>query len=303
MNGSFVSFVEKKLNRLCVFFDLVKFEHTLFALPFAYLGMALASSVAAGGWPGWSKFIWITVAMVAARTLAMSANRLVDRELDVRNPRTMNRPLPRGLISSRAVAVYAGVSLAVLAVAAWQLNPLCLLLLPGALVFLLGYHYTKRFTWLSHWVLGFADGLAAPGAWVAVRGSILTWADLPAWLLLFAVTFWIGGFDLIYACQDVDVDRREGLHSIPADFGVATALLLARICHLVTVVLLAGVGLTMSLSWPFWVGLVAIVAMLVYEHSLVSPQDLSRLDLAFFNMNGYISITVFAATLLSLWVR
>jgi 4-hydroxybenzoate polyprenyltransferase len=287
------------MNRLRVFFDLVKFEHTVFALPFAYLGMALA----AGGGPGWSKFIWITVAMVAARTLAMSANRLVDRELDARNPRTMNRPLPRGLISSQAVAAYAGVSLAVLAVAAWQLNPLCLLLLPGALVFLLGYHYTKRFTWLSHWILGFTDGLAAPGAWVAVRGSILTRADLPAWLLLFAVTFWIGGFDLIYACQDVDVDRRDGLHSIPADFSVARALLLARVCHALAVALLVGVGLTMSLGWPFWVGLAVIAAMLVYEHSLVSPQDLSRLDVAFFNMNGYISITVFAATLLALWVR
>jgi 4-hydroxybenzoate polyprenyltransferase len=287
------------MTRFRVFFDLVKFEHTVFALPFAYLGMALA----AGGWPGWDKFIWITVAMAAARTLAMSANRLVDRELDARNPRTINRPLPRGLISPRAVAAYAAVSLAVLAVAAWQLNPLCLLLLPGALVFLLGYHYTKRFTWLSHWILGFTDGLAAPGAWVAVRGTILTWSDLPAWLLLFAVTFWIGGFDLIYACQDVDVDRRDGLHSIPADFSVASALLLARVCHALTVALLAGVGLTMSLGWPFWMGLVVIVGMLVYEHSLVSPQDLSKLDVAFFNMNGYISITVFAATLLALWVR
>ena len=152
------------------------------------------------------------------------------------------------------------------------MNPLCLLLLPGALVFLLGYHYTKRFTWLSHWILGFTDGLAAPGAWVAVRGSILTPADLPAWLLLFAVTFWIGGFDLIYACQDVDVDRRDGLHSIPADFSVARALLLARVCHALTVALLASVGLTMGLGWPFWVGLAVIVAMLVYEHSLVSPQ-------------------------------
>ena len=287
------------MNRFRVFFDLVKFEHTIFALPFAYLGMALA----AGGWPGWSKFIWVTVAMAAARTLAMSANRLVDRKLDARNPRTMNRPLPRGLISSQAVVVYAGVSLAVLAVAAWQLSPLCLLLLPGALVFLLGYHYTKHFTWLSHWILGFTDGLAAPGAWVAVRGSILTSADLPAWLLLFAVTFWIGGFDLIYACQDADVDRRDGLHSIPADFSVARALLLARVCHALTVALLASVSLTTGLGWPFWVGLAVIVVMLVYEHSLVSPQDLSRLDVAFFNMNGYISITVLAATLLALWMR
>jgi 4-hydroxybenzoate polyprenyltransferase len=290
-------------SRIRVFFDLVKFEHTIFALPFAYLGMALASGAASAGWPGWKKFIWITVAMVAARTLAMSANRLVDGELDARNPRTVNRPLPRGLISSQAVAIYAAGSLGLLIVAAWQLDPLCLILLPGALVFLLGYHYTKRFTWLSHWILGFTDGLAAPGAWVAVRGSILTWADLPAWLLLAAVMFWIGGFDLIYACQDVDVDRREGLHSVPADYSVARALLLARLCHALTVALLAGVGWAMSLGWPFWVGLGAVAAMLIYEHSLVSPQDLSRLDLAFFNMNGYISITVFAATILSLWVQ
>jgi 4-hydroxybenzoate polyprenyltransferase len=282
------------MNRIRVFFDLVKFEHTIFALPFAYLGMTLA----AGGWPGGWKVGWTTLAMVAARTLAMSANRLVDRELDARNPRTRNRPLPRGLISSRAVALYAAISLAVLVIAAWQLNPLCLQLLPGALVFLLGYHYTKRFTWLSHWVLGFTDGLAAPGAWAAVRGSIFTPADLPAWLLLFAVTFWIAGFDLIYACQDVDVDRRERLYSIPARFGVATALTLARICHGLTVILLAGIGLAMGLGWPYWVGVVAIVAMLVYEHSLVSPQDLSRLDLAFFNMNGYISINIFVFTLI-----
>ena len=287
------------MTRIRVFFDLVKFEHTIFALPFAYLGMALA----AGGWPGWDKFIWITVAMVAARTLAMSANRLVDRELDARNPRTKNRPLPRGLISSQAVAVYAVLSLVVLIVAAWRLNPLCVLLLPGALVFLLGYHYTKRFTWLSHWVLGFTDGLAAPGAWAAVRGSIFSPADLPAWLLLFSVTFWIAGFDLIYACQDVEVDQRDGLYSIPSRFSVAAALLLARICHALTILLLAGVGLAMSLGWPYWIGMAAVVAMLVYEHSLVSPTNLSRLDLAFFNMNGYISLTVFAATVASLWVR
>lgn len=286
------------MNRLRVFIDLVKFEHTVFALPFAYLGMALA----AGGWPGWRKFIWITVAMVAARTLAMSANRLADLEFDARNPRTANRPLPRRLISPLAVAAYAALSLGVLVFATWQLSPSYLPFLAGALVFLLGYHYTKRFTWLSHWVLGFTDGLAAPGAWIAVRGSAFAGADLPAWLLLAAVTFWIAGFDLIYACQDVEVDRREGLHSVPADFSVATSLTLARACHALTAALLASVGLAMGLGWPFWVGLGIIVGMLIHEHSLVSPHDLSRLDLAFFNMNGYISITVLAATVAALWV-
>jgi len=284
------------MSRLRVFFDTIKFEHTIFALPFAYLGMVLA----AGGWPDWGKIVWITVAMAAARTLAMSANRLVDRELDARNPRTANRPLPRGLISTQAVVIYAIVSLVVLLIAAWMLDPLCLILLPGALVFLLGYHYAKRFTWLSHWVLGFTDGLAAPGAWAAVRGSLFSRQDLPAALLLFAVTFWIAGFDLIYACQDVDVDRREGLFSVPARFGVGAALAWARICHVITMVFLGAVGVVMALGWPYWVGLAIVTALLVYEHSLVSPDDLSRVDLAFFNVNGYISITVFVATLLAL---
>ena len=287
------------MKQLHAFLDLIKFEHTIFALPFAYLGMVLA----ARGLPTFHQFFWITVAMASARTLAMSFNRFADRHIDARNPRTAQRPIQTGKISVRTVVTGAIASLMVLALAAWQLNDLTLKLLPGAIVFLLGYAYTKRFTVLSHFILGFTDGLAPIGAWAAVRGSVFTTEDLPAWLLLFAVTFWIGGFDLIYACQDVEVDRRDGLHSIPADFSVTTALTLARMCHALTVALLAGVGLAMNLSWPFWAGLVIITALLVYEHRLVSPHDLSRLDLAFFNMNGYISITVLVATVAALWVR
>src|SRR5690242_10248827 len=186
------------MRQIRAFLDLIRFEHTIFALPFAYLGMVLA----ANGLPTLSQFVWITVAMAAARTLAMSINRLADRHIDARNPRTANRPIQTGKISVRTVVVGVIISLLVLAFAAWQLNPLTLTLLPGAVVFLVGYAYAKRVTWLSHFILGFTDGLAPIGAWAGVRGTVFTAQDLPAWLLLFAVTFWIGGFDLIYACQD-----------------------------------------------------------------------------------------------------
>jgi 4-hydroxybenzoate polyprenyltransferase len=283
--------------RTRVFLDMIRFEHTVFALPFAYLGMVLA----AGGWPGWDKFGWITVAMAAARTAGMSLNRLIDRHIDARNPRTSRRPIQTGQISVQATGVGASVSLLVLALAAWQLNPMALLLFPGALFFLVVYPYTKRFTWLSHFWLGFTDGLAPAGAWVAITGTFWRPEDLPAWLLLGALTFWIGGFDLIYACQDVDFDRREGLHSFPARFGVAAALRLAQICHALTVLLLAAVGAWFQLGWLYWLGLAAIGALFVWEHSLVKPHDLSRLNLAFFNVNGYISLTIFVATVLAVW--
>jgi 4-hydroxybenzoate polyprenyltransferase len=194
------------------------------------------------------------------------------------------------------------VSLIILTFAAWQLGPLTLKLLPGAIMFLLGYAYAKRFTWLSHFILGFTDGLAPMGAWAAVRGSLFTIADLPAWLLLFTVTFWIGGFDVIYACQDTEFDRQEKLHSIPARWGNAAALRVAQICHVITVGLLAAIGLVMNLGLVYLIGVVIVAALLIYEHSLVSPNDLSKVNLAFFNVNGYISITIFVATLLALTI-
>jgi 4-hydroxybenzoate polyprenyltransferase len=286
------------MKQLRAFLDLIKFEHTIFALPFAYLGMVLA----AHGLPTFHQFFWITVAMAAARTFGMSMNRFADRHIDARNPRTANRPIQAGKVSLRTVIVGLVVSLLVLALAAWLLNPLTLMLLPGAIVFLAGYAYAKRFTWLSHFILGFTDGLAPIGAWAAVRGSVFTAQDLPAWLLLFAVTFWIGGFDLIYACQDTEFDRAERLHAIPARWGNAVALLLAKLCHAVTVALLAGAGLVMGLGVIYWIGLVVVIGLLIYEHALVKPDDLSKINLAFFNINGYISITIFAAALVAVLI-
>ena len=286
------------MKQVKAFLDLIKFEHTIFALPFAYLGMVLA----AGGLPTFHQFFWITVAMASARTLAMSFNRLADRHIDALNPRTANRPIQTDKISVRTVVVGSIVSLIVLTFAAWQLGPLTLKLLPGAILFLLGYAYAKRFTWLSHFILGFTDGLAPMGAWAAVRGSLFTIADLPAWLLLFTVTFWIGGFDVIYACQDTEFDRKENLHSIPAKWGNAVALRVAQICHVITVGLLGSIGLVMNLGLVYLIGMIIVIVLLIYEHSLVKPHDLSKVNVAFFNVNGYISLTIFIATLLALTI-
>jgi 4-hydroxybenzoate polyprenyltransferase len=280
------------------FLELIKFEHTLFALPFAYLGMLLA----AGGWPGWKQFIWITLAMAAARTVAMGFNRIADRFLDARNPRTASRPLVTGAISAHTAWVGTLLAVIVLGIAAWQLDPLPLKLLPGALLFLFGYSFTKRFTWLSHFILGFTDALAPAGAWAAVRGSLFTADDLPAWLLTALVTLWIGGFDVIYACQDIEIDRRDRLCSIPARFGVAFALKLSSLNHLLTVLLLVALGWVMGLAWPYWLGVAISSGLIAYEHSLVKPDDLSRVNVAFFNVNSYISLTLFFAVIAALWV-
>ncbi len=281
------------MQKVRYFVEAIKFEHTIFALPFAYVAMVLA----AGGWPGGRVVIWVTLAMVGGRTLAMSTNRLVDRAIDARNPRTAGRHLPRGLLKPWEVATWATGGGLLLLVSAWQLNPLCLRLAPLAMLFLVGYHYTKYFTWTSHWVLGFTDGIAAAGGWIAVREAF----DLPAFLLWFTVTVWIAGFDLLYACQDVEFDRAERLHSFPARFGIAAALSAARVCHVLTVLALAALAFTLPLGWGYWVGWTAVVGLLIYEHSLVSPTDLSRLDLAFFNVNGYISVIVFISALVGLW--
>jgi 4-hydroxybenzoate polyprenyltransferase len=278
------------MKPLRAFFDLIKFEHTVFALPFAYLGMVLAAQ----GWPSLAQFFWITAAMVAARTLAMGFNRIADRFWDARNPRTAGRPLVTGAVSLRAA--WTGTLLAGLGLlaAAWQLGPLTLALAPGAILFLVGYSFTKRFTVLSHFILGFTDSLAPAGAWAAVRGSLFTPADLPAWLLVAMVTLWIGGFDLIYACQDVDFDRQYRLHAFPARYGVGPALALSTLSHLAMMVLLAWLGIHVGLAWPFWVSYAVVAALLAWEHRLVNPCDLTRINLAFFNINSYISITLFA---------
>ena len=280
------------------FLDLIKFEHTIFALPFAYLGMLLAAQ----GWPTWYQFFWITIAMIAARTLAMGSNRIADRWIDARNPRTAQRPLITGSISIHTAWIGTTISGLVLALAAWQLGPLTFILLPGAYLFLIGYSFTKRFTWLSHFILGFTDGLAPVGAWVAIRGTLFTSDDWPAWILLGVVTFWIAGFDIIYACQDVEFDHEEGLRSIPVKFGIRTALWTSTICHIITIILLISLGLVSGLGWPYWIGLIIVSALLTWEHKLVQPDDLSKLGVAFFNINGYISITLFISILGSLYI-
>ncbi|MBN1875596.1 MAG: UbiA family prenyltransferase [Anaerolineae bacterium] len=290
-------------RKLRDFLNLIKFEHTIFALPFAYLGMLLAAAGRETGsrWPTWHEFAWITVAMAAARTVAMGTNRLADRVLDARNPRTATRPLVSGKIAPATAWWGTVISGLVLAFAAWQLGPLPLLLLPGALLFLVGYSFTKRFTWLSHFILGFTDGLAPVGAWVAVRGSLFTMADIPAWLLLGAVTTWIGGFDLIYACQDVDFDREAGLYAVPARFGIAAALRISTICHLITLLFLICLGIWSGLGWPYGSGLLLVAGLLSYEHLLVRPNDLSHINVAFFNINSYISITLLLSVLGALY--
>lgn len=289
------------MTSLRIFLSMIRFEHTLFALPFAYLGMLLGARgwpPAQSGWPSLAQIFWITVAMAAARTAAMSFNRYIDRYIDAHNPRTAQRELPTGRIKAGVVLLYGLFSLAVLLLSAWMLNPLALKLAPLAMIFLVGYSYTKRFTWLSHWFLGATDGLAAAGGWIAVTGSI----DPPAWALWLAVTFWIAGFDLIYAVQDIDFDRRYGLYSYPARFGLAAGLYMARLMHGLTLLALAALGILMSLAWPYWLGLAVIAGLFFYEHSLVTPTDLTRLGFAFFNVNSYIALTIFVATLLAVWL-
>jgi 4-hydroxybenzoate polyprenyltransferase len=284
------------LTKIKVFLELIKFEHTIFALPFAYLGTVLA----AGGLPTFHQFFWVTVAMASARTLAFAINRLADRRFDATNPRTAKRPSVTGRLSTQLILAFALLSLGLLAISAALLSPLALILFPGALLFLVGYSYSKRFTVLCHWILGFTDGLAAIGGWIAVRGSIFTAADLPAWLLMLAVTFWISGFDLIYACQDVEHDQKEGLFSWPSRHGIASALFMAKVNHVLTILVLIVLGVTYPLGWPFWIGVAIAAGLLAYENSLIKPNDLSKMNQAFFQMNSYVAVTLFVGTFLAL---
>ena len=289
------------MRKLRIFLDAIKFEHTIFALPFAYLGMVLAAR-ADHGWPGLDKLIWITLAMAGARTLAMALNRLIDAGLDALNPRTANRALPKKQLRAGEMVVFSVLAAVVLVFSAWQLNPLCLKLTPVALLFLVGYSYTKRFTWLSHLALGITDGIAPVGGWLAVNPAISVENLLPPALLGLAVAAWVGGFDLVYACQDIAFDRAHGLHSIPARFGPARALQISEMAHGASVGLLAAVGGILHLAWPFWIAVGVAAWLLIWEHRLVKPDDFSQLDIAFFNMNGYLAVAVFAFSLLAVLV-
>jgi len=263
----------------------VKIEHTVFALPFAYVGAFLAVN----GTPSGHDLLWITLAMVGARSLAMALNRLIDAGIDARNPRTAGREIPSGQLSVAQVVVFCLASLALFLAAVWQLDPIVRWLWPIPVLGFVVYPYLKRVTWLCHFWLGAVDGLAPVGAWVAITGR-LPWQ---AWMLGAAVAFWVAGFDCFYALFDEEIDRREGLHSIVTRFGVRGAFFGARLSHAATVAFLVAAGLGLSVGVLYWLGVSAVALLLAYEHSLVRPGDLRRLDTAFFTMNGVISV-VFA---------
>jgi 4-hydroxybenzoate polyprenyltransferase len=272
-----------------LFASLVKVEHTVFALPFAYVGAFLAVD----GVPGVGDLVWITVAMVGARSLAMALNRLIDAGVDARNPRTAGRELPRGALVPWQVVGFCLGSFALFLVAVWQLDPLVRWLWPIPVAGFVVYPYLKRATWLSHFWLGAVDGLAPVGAWAAVTGT-LPWQS---WALGGAVAFWVAGFDVLYALFDLEVDRAQGLRSIPARFGVSAAFAVSRSCHVLTVVCLVAAGVGLPVGPLYWLGVAAVGVLLGWEQSLVSPSDWRRLDTAFFTMNGVISLTLFAFVL------
>ena len=269
--------------------SLVKLEHTVFALPYAYAGAILA----AGQVPDAQLLAWITVAMVGARSLAMALNRLIDAGIDARNPRTARRELPAGLLTPVQVGAFAAASLAVFLVAVWQLPPVTHILWPIPVAGFVIYPYLKRFTWLCHPFLGAVDGLAPVGGWIAVTGTV----EWQPFLLGGAVALWIGGFDIIYATMDLEIDRREDLHSIPRRFGVGTALLITRIAHAGSVALLIWLGINLGLGPFYWLGLAVVAVLLAYENSIVSEDDLSRVDMAFLQMNGVIAMVFLAGVL------
>jgi len=287
------------LHKIAELLEAIKFQHSVFALPFALTTtlLALRGTAMSGPDLAW-KLVWIIIAMVAARSAAMAFNRLVDARTDALNPRTASRALPAGRLSTRFAAVFVSISAAMLVLAAWQLNPLCFKLSPLALALAFGYSYTKRFTALSHIVLGAVLGVAPAAAWIAVRGTL----DPAILLLALAVTLWTAGFDIIYSCQDVAFDRSAGLHSIPARFGVARALLVSRLLHVGMVVCLLGMWLNMGLGLIALLGVAATAGLLVYEQSLVSADDLSRVDAAFFTVNGWASVLFFAFWAVDLWL-
>ena len=282
-------------SKVAVYGRMIKFSHSIFALPFA---LASASLAAREGFR-WSQIGWIVLAMVGARSAAMGFNRLADQAIDAKNPRTASRELPRGALRRTDVWAFVLASAGLLVVAAARLNPLCLALSPLALAIVFGYSYTKRFTALSHLALGLALAVAPVGAWLAIRGRF----DLEPLVLGLAVLFWVAGFDTIYACQDADFDRSHGLHSLPARLGVARSLLLSRLFHALAVLLLLALYALTPLHPVYLFGVFTVTALLAYEHSLVRADDLSRVDVAFFTLNGWISVGYFASTLLAVWLR
>lgn len=265
--------------------EMIKFQHSIFALPFAYLGAFLSEMKV----PNFITLLWITLAMVGARSFAMAANRLIDMEIDRRNPRTAERALPKGLLSVSNVVIFSFVSLGVFLLAVYNLAPICRYLWPVVVIPFVVYPYTKRFTWLSHYVLGICLGLAPVGAWIAITNTI----SIEPLLIGAAVLLWVAGFDILYAIQDIDFDREHKLYSIPARFGIRKSLTLTRLLHTVSIALLGWVGVLLNLGLFYFIGVCVAAILLAYENSLIKPNDVSRLDVAFFTMNGVISVLIF----------
>ncbi|MBB5870786.1 4-hydroxybenzoate polyprenyltransferase [Allocatelliglobosispora scoriae] len=273
------------------FLKLVAIEHSVFALPFAFLSALTAMQVVGDGIQWWTLLL-ITIAMVGARTFAMAANRIIDREIDARNPRTAKRELVTGAVSVRSAWTGAIIAIAVFLGAAALLNPLCLVLSPLAVIPLVVYPYGKRFTDWPHAILGIAQAVGPVGAWLAVTGTFV--GSGPAWVLGAGVGLWIGGFDLIYACQDATVDREIGVRSVPARYGVRNALIMSSVAHVVTFGLFVWFGILTGYAWPWWIGLALTAASFAYQHTIVTPTDLSKVNRAFFTANGFVGIALFA---------
>jgi 4-hydroxybenzoate polyprenyltransferase len=273
-------------DKLRITLGMIKFEHTLFALPFAFLGAVLA----ADGMPAWRQILWITLAMVGARSAAMTFNRIADRKIDAENPRTADRDLPTGRISVRFAWLFLAASVILFEIAAYELNWLTFLLSPVALASVLGYSYAKRYTALSHILLGWALAISPTAAWIAVRGAIDS--EVPI-LLSLLVLMWTAGFDVLYACQDLEFDRQAGLRSIPARYGIRNSLWIARFFHLQAFVVLLILYLATGLGWPALAGVIAVGVLLIYQHTLVKPNDLSRMNSAFFTTNAFVSVILF----------
>jgi len=282
-------------NKAVLYLRMIKIEHSVFALPFAFVGAMLSVK----GIPEFKKIFWITIAMVFARASAFGFNRIIDRKIDSLNPRTKNREIPAGKIKLWEATLFTIICLCIFVYSAWKLNPLCFKLTPIAIGILFLYSYTKRFTWACHFVLGLALSLAPLGAWIAVKGTF-DWEIIP---LVLTVIFWLAGFDTLYALWDVEFDKKYGIYSIPKIFGVQKAIKMARIFHFIAWSFLLITGVIFNLNFFYWIGIIVVAYLFIREHSLVKPHDLSKLNIAFFNMNGYISLNVLFFTALAVLVN
>jgi 4-hydroxybenzoate polyprenyltransferase len=283
------------LKKIKIYAEMIKFEHSIFALPFAYFGAFLSQMRV----PMLKDLLWITIAMVGARSFAMSLNRIIDKEIDRLNPRTSNRALPKGTLSIKNAFIFTLISLVIFLLAVYQLAPICRYLWPLVVLPFVIYPYTKRFTYLSHFLLGICLGLAPIGAWIAINNSL----SLEPILIGFAVSFWVAGFDIFYAIQDIEFDRRYGLQSIPARFGVEKSLIITKILHFLSIIFFISVGIRLNLGIFYFTGVLISSIVLTYENMIIKPNDLSRLNIAFFNLNGIVSIVMFIFVVLEITLR